>query len=85
MARFFNKALLPLQKRLLLSYLQNTWVENPLNACEVARMCFLCTKSKGKQGANDFAVSRWSSHPTLDYFDTLKEAKLKSFKDLKAV
>ena len=45
----------------------------------------LQAKSKGKQGANDFAVSRWSSHPTLDYFDTLKEAKLKSFKDLKAV
>ena len=45
----------------------------------------LQAKSKGKQGANDLAVSRCSSHPTLDYFDTLKEAKLKSFKDLKAV
>ena len=50
-------------------------------------MCFLCTKSKGKQLANDFVVSRSSyhSHPTLDYFDTLKKTKLKSFKDLKAV
>ena len=44
-------------------------------------------KSKGKQAANDFVVSRCSSHshPTLDYFDTLKKTKLKSFKDLKAV
>ena len=45
-------------------------------------------KSKGKQMANDFVVSRCSSHfhPTLDYFDTLKKTtKLKSFKDLKAV
>ena len=42
-------------------------------------------KSKRKQAANDFVVSRFSSHPTLDYFDTLKKAKLKSFKDLKAV
>ena len=50
-------------------------------------MCFLCTKSKGKQLANDFVVSRSSyhSHPTLDYFDTLNKTKLKSFKDLKAV
>ena len=45
----------------------------------------LQAKSKGKQAANDFVVSRCSSHPTLDYFDTLKKAKLKSFKDLKAV
>ena len=45
-------------------------------------------KSKGKHAANDFVVSRCSSHshPTLDYFDTLKKTtKLKSFKDLKAV
>ena len=37
--------------------------------------------------ANDFEVSRCSSHshPTLDYFDTLKKTKLKSFKGLKAV
>ena len=42
-------------------------------------------KSLGKQVANDFAASRCSSHPTLDYFDTLKKAKVKSFKDLKAV
>ena len=41
--------------------------------------------SKGKQAANDFVVSRCSSQPTLDYFDTLKKTKLKSFKDLKAV
>ena len=45
----------------------------------------LPAKSKGKQAANDFAVSCCSSKPTLDYFDTLKKAKLKSFKDLKAV
>ena len=44
----------------------------------------LQAKSKGKQAANEFVVSRCSSHPTLDYFDTLKKAKLKSFKDLKA-
>ena len=42
-------------------------------------------KSKGKQAANDFVVSRCSSHPTLDHFDTLKKTKLKPFKDLKAV
>ena len=30
-------------------------------------------------------MSRCSSHPTLDYFVTLKKAKLKSFKDLKVV
>ena len=44
-------------------------------------------KSKRKQAANDFVVSRCSfhSHPTLDYFDTLKKTRLKSFKDLKAV
>ena len=42
-------------------------------------------KSKGKQAANDFVVNRSSSNPTLDYFDTLKKAKLKSFKDPKAV
>ena len=41
--------------------------------------------SKGKQAANDFVVSRCSSQPTLDNFDTLKKTKLKSFKDLKAV
>ena len=41
--------------------------------------------SKGKQAANDFVVSRCSSQPTFDYFDTLKKTKLKSFKDLKAV
>ena len=37
--------------------------------------------------ANDFVVSRCSSlsHPTLDYFDTLKKTKLKYFKDPKAV
>ena len=38
----------------------------------------LQAKSKEKQAANDFAVSRCSSHPTLDFFDTLKKAKLKS-------
>ena len=42
-------------------------------------------KSKGKKAANDFVVSRCSSHPTLDYFDTLKKAKLKSCKNVKAV
>ena len=42
-------------------------------------------KSKGKQAANDFVVSRCSSHPTLHYFDTLKKTKLKSCKDLNAV
>ena len=42
-------------------------------------------KSKEKQAVNDFVVRRCSSHPTLDYFDTLKKTKLKSFKDLKAV
>ena len=43
--------------------------------------------SKGKQAANDFVVSHCSyhSHPSIDYFDTLKKTKLKSFKDLKAV
>ena len=45
----------------------------------------LQAKSKGKQAANDFVVSRCSSSPTLDYFDTLKKAKLKSFKDPKTV
>ena len=45
----------------------------------------LQAKSKGKQAANDFVVSGCSSHPTLNYFDLLKKAKLKSFKDLKAV
>ena len=47
MARFLNKALFPRQKRLLLSYLQNTWVKNPLNACEAARMCLICTMING--------------------------------------
>ena len=37
------------------------------------------------QVANDFVVNRCSSNPTSDYFDTLKKAKLKSFKDLKVV
>jgi len=45
----------------------------------------LQAKSKGKQAANDFVVNRCSSNPTSDYFDPLKKAKLKSFKDLKAV
>ena len=45
----------------------------------------LQAKSKGKQAANDFIVNRCSSNPTSDYFDPLKKAKLKSFKDLKAV
>lgn len=45
----------------------------------------LQAKSKGKQAANDFVVSRCSFHPTLDYSDTLKKAKLESFKDLKVV
>ena len=45
----------------------------------------LQAKSRGKQAANDFEVNRCSSDPTLDYFDPLKKAKLKSFKDLKAV
>jgi len=45
----------------------------------------LQAKSKGKQAVNDFVVNRCSSNPTSDYFDPLKKAKLKSFKDLKAV
>ena len=42
-------------------------------------------KSKEKQAANDFVGCRCAIHPTLDFFDTLKKAKMKSFKDLKAV
>ncbi|KAK3747396.1 hypothetical protein QZH41_012092, partial [Actinostola sp. cb2023] len=45
----------------------------------------LQAKSKGRQAANDFVVNSCSSNPTSDYFDPLKKAKLKSFKDLKAV
>ena len=45
----------------------------------------LLAKSKGKQTANDFVANRCSANPTSDYFDPLKKAKLKSFKDLKAV
>ena len=45
----------------------------------------LLANNKGKQAANDFVVNRCSSKPTLDYFDPLKKAKLKSFKDLKTV
>ena len=45
----------------------------------------LFAKSKGKQAVTDLVVSRCSSHPTLDYFDTLKKTKMKSLKDLKAV
>ena len=45
----------------------------------------LQAKSKGKQAANDFVVSRCSSNPTSDFFDPLKKTKLKSFKDLRAV
>ena len=45
----------------------------------------LQAKSKGKQAANDFVVNRCSANPTLDYFDTLKKAKLKYFKDFKDV
>ena len=40
---------------------------------------------KGKQAANDFVVNRCSFNPTSDNFDPLKKAKLKSFKDLKAL
>ena len=47
MARFLNKALFLPQKRLLDFYLPNTWVENPLNACETVRMCYLCTMING--------------------------------------
>ena len=45
----------------------------------------LQVKSRRKQAAYDFVVNHCSSDPTLDYFDPLKKAKLKSFKDLKAV
>ena len=45
----------------------------------------LQAKSKGKQTTNDFVVNRCSANPTSDYFNPLKKAKLKSFKDLKAV
>ena len=45
----------------------------------------LQARSKGKQAANDFVVSRCSSTPTSDFFDPLKKTKLKSFKDLRAV
>ena len=45
----------------------------------------LQAKNKGKQAANEFVVNRCSSNPTSDYFDRLKKAKLKTFKDLKAV
>ena len=37
---FFNKALFPPQKRLLVSYLPNMWVENPLNIMLVRRREF---------------------------------------------
>ena len=42
-------------------------------------------KGKVKQVMNDFVVKRCSSIPASDCFDPLKETKLKSFKDLKAV
>ena len=45
----------------------------------------LQAKNKENQAANDFVVNRCSSNPNSDYFDPLKKAKLKSFKDLKAV
>ena len=45
----------------------------------------LQVKSRRRQAAYDFVVNHCSSDPTLDYFDPLKKAKLKSFKDLKAV
>ena len=45
----------------------------------------LQAKTRGKQAANDIVGNRCSSDPTLYYFDPLKKAKLKSFKDLKAV
>lgn len=45
----------------------------------------LQAKSKGKRAANDFVVNRCSSNLTLDFFNPLKKAKLKSFKALKTV
>ena len=42
----------------------------------------LQAKSRERQAANDFVVNRCSSDATLDYFDPLKKAKLKSFKDM---
>ena len=45
----------------------------------------LQAKNKGNQAANDFVVNHCSSNPNSDYFDQLKKAKLKSFKDLRAV
>ena len=47
MARFLNKALFSPQKLLLVSYLPNTWIENPLNTCKEGQMCFLCTMING--------------------------------------
>ena len=37
-------------------------------------------KSNGKKAANDFATNRFSSNPTLYYFDTLKKATVKSIR-----
>ena len=46
---------------------------------------FMQAESKRKQAANNFVVKRCSSNPTSDYFGPLKNAKLKFFKDLKAM
>ena len=60
MARFLNKALFPPYKRFLLSYLQNTWVENPLNACEAAEECIICGCS-GSKLAQCKDISSWTT------------------------
>ena len=36
----------------------------------------LQAKNKVKQAANDFVANRCLSNPTLDFFDSLKKAKL---------
>ena len=72
MARFLNKALFPPKKRLLVSYLQSTWVEILLNACIVrlreyvsfapglmAEECIICGFS-GSKLAQCKDISSWA-------------------------
>ena len=62
-----------------------TSLSTGIQATTELRDDLLQAKSKGKQAANDFVVSRCSSTLTSDFFDPLKKIKLKLFKDPRAV
>ena len=64
---------------------KDTAFQNLTTGVEETTEDLIQAKSKVKQEMKDFVVKRCSSSPTSDYFDPLKETKLKSFKDLKVV